>query len=315
MSKGKKPTRRNHYTPVLYLRNFTDANGALHVVNRSNGHRRESSPDAIGFEKDLYWPDDLEPGEDPEVYEKQFREFEGKAAPVIQRIMESRAFPTDEEDLGVLYNFIAFQYVRTPSARRVVAAPRERAAEIMIDILESDRNLYESAARGAGVDLNEFPFERFQQTKGMHEFRLTTEGFIDGAMTMMNAILKYLPQRTWTVLVSERPGESFVVSDHPVVLEWSDPRGKRFPPGHAHTDTELTIPLSARVALIGCYTPFDLDPRYMPAYVSGVNSRTIDRARVFIAACEDRFILQENGEIITSERYIAELEADARRSR
>jgi hypothetical protein len=53
----------------------------------------------------------------------------------------------------------------------------------------------------------------------------------------------------------------------------------------------------------------------MPAYVSGVNSRTIDRARVFVAACEDRFILQDNGEIITSERYIADIEGDARRSR
>lgn len=74
--------------PVLYLRNFTDANGALHVVNRSNGHRRESSPEAIGFEKDLYWPGGLRAGEDPETYENQFREFEGKAAPVIQRIKQ-----------------------------------------------------------------------------------------------------------------------------------------------------------------------------------------------------------------------------------
>jgi hypothetical protein len=62
----------------------------------------------------------------------------------------------------------------------------------------------------------------------MYEPRLTTEGFIEGAMMMMNAMLKYLHKRTWTVLVSERPGESFVVSDHPVLLEWSDPRGSRF---------------------------------------------------------------------------------------
>jgi hypothetical protein len=149
----------------------------------------------------------------------------------------------------------------------------------------------------------------------MYEPRLTTEGFIEGAMAMMNAILEYLHRRTWTVLLSERPGESFVVSDHPVVLEWSDPRGKRFGPGHSHIDTELTIPLSARVALIGCYTSFDLDSRYMPIYVSGVNSRTIDRARVFVAACEDRFILQDNGEIITSARFIEQLEAGAKRAK
>ena len=129
-------------------------------------------------------------------------------------------------------------------------------------------------------------------------------------MTMMNAILRYLHRRSWTVLVSVRQGESFVVSDHPVVLEWSDPRGRRFPPGHAHVDTELTFPLSAHVALIGCYTPFEVDPLYMPAYVSGINSRTIDRSRVFVAACEDRFILQADGEIITSDQFIEQIMQD-----
>jgi len=188
-------------------------------------------------------------------------------------------------------------------------SPDKQSARIIVDLLEKNRNLYDSEMRRSGGDLSEFPFERIQRTKGMYEPRLTTEGFIEGAMAMMNAMLKYLPQREWTVL------ESFVVSDHPVVLEWSDPRGKRFAPGHAHIDTELTIPLSARVALVGCYTRFVLDSRYVPAYVSGVNSRTIDRARVFVVACEDRFILQSNGEIITSARFIAELEADAQRSR
>lgn len=311
----RRPTRRHHYTPVLYLRNFTDANGALHVVDRRNGQRRESSPEAVGFEKDLYWPDDLRAGEDPEIYENQFREFEGKAAPVIQRIIGTRAMPTDNEQLGILYNFIAFQFVRTPSARRLVAAPREQAARIIIDLLESDRTLYESEMRRSGGDLSKFPFERIQRMRGTYQPRLTTEGFIEGAMAMMNAMLQYLHQRTWTVLVSERPGESFVVSDHPVVLEWSDSRGERFPPGYAHIDTELTVPLSARVALIGSYTPFEPDSRYVPAYVSGVNSRTIDLARVFVAACEDRFILQKNGEIVTSARFIEDLHTDAQRSR
>src|SRR5690242_2654236 len=98
----RKPTRRHHYTPVHYLRNFADTNGALHVVNRRNGHRRESSPEAIGFEKDLYWPNALGEGQDPEVYEKQFGEFDGKAAPVIQRIIGTRAMPTNDEELGIL---------------------------------------------------------------------------------------------------------------------------------------------------------------------------------------------------------------------
>ena len=78
----KKPRRRHHFTPVLYLKRFGDAAGTLHVVRRSDGGRIETSHDGIGFERNLYSPDDLQEGEGPEIYEKQFREFEGKAAPV-----------------------------------------------------------------------------------------------------------------------------------------------------------------------------------------------------------------------------------------
>ena len=47
-----------------------------------------------------------------------------------------------------------------------------------------------------------------------------------------------------------------------------------------------------------------------PPYVSGINSRTIDRSRVFVAACEDRFILQADGEIITSDQFIEQIMKD-----
>src|SRR5690242_20140523 len=113
---GKNQSKHNHhFTPVLYLNNFTDANGLLHVVLRKNGHQFSTAPKKIGYERDLYWPDDLQEGEDPNIYEDQFAEFERKAAPVIREIIATRAMPTDEEKLRLLFGFIAFQYVRTPS--------------------------------------------------------------------------------------------------------------------------------------------------------------------------------------------------------
>jgi hypothetical protein len=127
---------------------------------------------------------------------------------------------------------------------------------------------------------------------------------------MLNAILRYLHRRTWHVLSSDCPRESFVVTDYPVVLAWSDGRETKIPPGHAHLNTDLTFPLSSHVALLGCYEPFEVDPAYMPVYVSGINSRTINRCRVFIAACEDQFILQNEGRIITSGDFIAQLKSD-----
>jgi hypothetical protein len=170
------------------------------MANGSNGHRRESSPDAIGFENDLYRPDDLEPGEDPESYENQFRDFEGKAEPGHPANHREPCAPRRRGRSRSSLQLHRLSSTLARRTRRVVAAPRERAAEIIIGILESDRKLYESEARRSGVDLNEFPFERIQRTKRMYKPRLTAEGFIEGAMAMMNAILKYLHSRTWTVL-------------------------------------------------------------------------------------------------------------------
>ncbi|MBI4266066.1 MAG: DUF4238 domain-containing protein [Acidobacteria bacterium] len=307
--------RRHHFTPILYLRNFTDSKGELHVVRREDGKRFDTGPKGIGFEKDLCWPDSLEEGEDPNVYENQFADFEGKAVPVIEEIILKQVMPTDDDALGLLFNFIAFQMVRTPSMRRVIAAPQEHAARIIIDMLESSKELYESHMRRAGYSLDEHPWEKLQRTKGKYEPRLTTEGFIEGAMTMMTTMLQYLHRRSWSVLVSERPTESFVVSDHPVVLEWSDGRSTRYPPGHAHKNTELTFPLSSNIALLGCYEPFTVEQEMMPVYVSGINSRTINLARVFVAACEDRFILQDAGQIITAEQFVEQLKHEHAKDR
>jgi hypothetical protein len=104
----------------------------VQVVRRSDGRRFPTGPRAIGFERDLYWPDDLTEGEDQNVYENQFSEFEGKAAAVIQSIIANHRMPIDEEELGLVFNFIAFQAVRTPSMRRVIAMPREQEARIII---------------------------------------------------------------------------------------------------------------------------------------------------------------------------------------
>jgi hypothetical protein len=305
---GREEKHDHHFTPILYLRNFTDSGGDLHVIMRKDGRRFQTGPKGIGFERDLYWPDELAEGEDPNVYEDQFSDFEGKAAPVIQEIITARQMPTSEEELQILFNFIAFQFVRTPSARRIITAPHEQAAEMIIDLLQSSKDVYESEMRRSGQDLNAVPYEKV--AKGKYKASLTTEGFIQGAMVMLNAILRYLHRRTWTVIASDRPRESFVVTDHPVVLAWSNGQETKIPPGHAHRNTELTFPLSSHVALLGRYEPFDFNPAYTPVYVSGINSRTINRCHVFIAAWEDDFILQYEGGIITSDQFVEQLKSD-----
>jgi hypothetical protein len=311
MASAEKRTPRkrdHHYTPVRYLQNFTDGEGVLHVISCTDGHRWESSPDGIGFQRDLYAPDDLADGEDPNKYEDAFCAFEGAAVPVMKDIIERRAMPTDLDALGMLFNFIAFQAVRVPATRKMIAAPREHTARIIMDLLQSDRSLYESEARQAGYNLDEFPFERIGQ--GSYEPRLTTEGFLDDAMTMINAMLPYIARRSWTVLYSDRPAEQFIVCDDPVALTWWDGRRTRIGPGHGHLRTDLTFPLSSSVALLGRYDGFAPVIEASRENVAAINSKTVMQARRFVAASSEQFVLMRRvGEIVDAETFIADIQA------
>ncbi len=149
-----------------------------HAARREppNGHRRESSPKPSGSRRTCTGPT-------TSARARTRRRTRSSSASSRARLHRSSSgsstparCPTNDRELGILYNFIAFQFVRTPSARRLVAGPREQAARIIIDLLENDRTLYESEMRRSGGDLNEFPFERIQRRKGMYEPRLTTEG-------------------------------------------------------------------------------------------------------------------------------------------
>ena len=97
-----KPPRRHHYTPVFYLKRFADADGRLHIVSRDTGKRWTSNPENTGLEKDFYTLEDMPEGEDQYFIEKSFAEFEGKAASVLDEIIDSRAIPKDKDRFDIL---------------------------------------------------------------------------------------------------------------------------------------------------------------------------------------------------------------------
>lgn len=141
---------------------------------------------------------------------------------------------------------------------------------------------------------------------------LTTEGYLEGGMTMMNTMLQYLHRRSWAVLISDRRGEQFVTSDHPVSLTWSDGRKHGFhPPGHAHIGTDVTFPLSSSVALLGRFEPFIPVSEASTENVAAINAKTINFAERFVASCSDDFVVMQGAQFIsTAADLIAHIKAD-----
>ena len=88
-----------------------------------------------------------------------FAEFEGEAAPVIRDIIFKRALPVDIEQLQILFNFVAFQAVRTPAMRRTISAPISHTRRIIADIVLSSPERFAAAMRQAGQDPKQLSYE------------------------------------------------------------------------------------------------------------------------------------------------------------
>jgi hypothetical protein len=119
---------------------------------------------------------------------------------------------------------------------------------------------------------------------------LLNQEFVNYSMAMAHPILESINQRLWTVVHSDKAGEHFVISDDPVTLYWSDGVRRRLPPGYAHQNADVTMPLSSEVALILTYPNFTVPEGGVRHQVARINSRTIAASRHFVAAKNESII-------------------------
>jgi division protein CdvB (Snf7/Vps24/ESCRT-III family) len=94
-------------------------------------------PENTGLEKDFYTQDDVPEGEDPQVVENLFAEFEAKAATVIRELSQNRAMPNEREQFDTIMNFIALAATRVPTMRDLISRPMEDIVRKMATIMVS----------------------------------------------------------------------------------------------------------------------------------------------------------------------------------
>ena len=309
---ANKPPRRHHYTPKFYLDNFTDDDGRLHIIARDTGKRWASKPENTGLERDFYTLEDVPAGEDPQAIEKAFADFEGKAATVLEEIVENRAIPQDPEKSGILMKFIALAATRVPTMRELISKPIEEIARKMAMIMVSSKESFEQSFPDAAKQGLTYEAAREFVHHGM-TIQTTTGAYIRHVFNLVETMLPYLGLRNWCVCYNDNKGEHFVVTDNPVAVTWSDGRPPGFfGPAHGKLETDVTIPLSSRVALLG---RFEDTPERLELNAQGVgsfNAKTIGYSQRFIAACSDSFLFHnaERG-LIGDKEVIAEIEREA----
>jgi Protein of unknown function (DUF4238) len=214
--------KRQHFLPRFYLERFC-RNGFLSLFDRETHEYRTQQPSNTGVISHLYTFED-EQGRKRFDVEELFARIEGAAASGIECLARKLAL-TDEQRARVLL-FIAFARSRTPEAITTVKSLTGdivkqvtkfafKDVERVQEILKEDNGLLsheEQLARAkAQID--------FAQS-GNYDVSVNDTFALQLALSLASPIIDALKTRIWTVLHPERPRDSFVTTDTPLVLTY-----------------------------------------------------------------------------------------------
>lgn len=108
--------RKHHFIPQFYLRQFTNTDEKLYVVEKSIDTRNwPSSTENAGAKRDYHTLDWMDRKADTETIEQRLSEVEDSQASLLKAIVESPESFSDRK--GELAEFIALMYFRVPAFR------------------------------------------------------------------------------------------------------------------------------------------------------------------------------------------------------
>jgi hypothetical protein len=295
------------------LKRFTDGDGVLHVVSRPKGHRYTAKPNAVGFENDFYTLESGDDVDDRYVVEKAFAEFEGQASAVLDEITATGVIPDDADKFNTLMNFIAFSAARIPAMRAVITKPIEDIAEMILHMNLSSEEQFRYSYKQAGIDVDAIglTYEKAKEIAAGLTIRTTTAAYIHHLNTVVNIMLPLLADRHWCVLRGDEASGNLIVTDNPVGITWSDGHrpGNLFDiPAFGRMQTDVSIPIGSRMALLGRFEPLPATQGMDALGVASMNTKTLAGCQRFIAGATDDFTcVNDAGAIVTDKEVIEHL--------
>jgi hypothetical protein len=283
-------SRNHHYIPQFYLRAFGDGGGKSSKVTvldllmqrnfKTTPRNIASRRDFNRIEIDGYAPDELE---------RQWAPFEAACAKAIREIETTHKFEGENKEYVLL--LMALLASRSPEKREHIGAFRRQVFERMLAQALASKEHWDLMTTKEMQDKH--PDVTYEEVKAFYETKRDTPDIptwmhIHDESVMMHAIAGQLFRRTWMLALTKLPGEFFVTSDNPVVLEWIDPDKTSAPsvfqsPGFGLRGTRVYFALGPELALLGTFNERDCVVDASPALVGSFNSIIVQHAyrRVF----------------------------------
>jgi uncharacterized protein DUF4238 len=251
--------RRHHYVPKCYLESFASKiskkkNSSLWVFDAVDKKCFRTSPENIALQTDFNTID-LE-GHEPDAFEKAMSGVESDIGPALVRIIAARSLKNDE-DKTLLLNLVGLLHIRNPRLREQSRNFRERVAKVMMSMLLSTREMWDShvkKAKEAGFIPKDSDTD-YDKHKNMnpddYRVEVANEAHIHTEMYVFDHSLPLLFERKWVLAKAPKGSPGFITSDHPVCLIWSEPT--RRSPGLRLKGTEILFPISPELAVVGVF--------------------------------------------------------------
>lgn len=289
--------RKHHYVPQCYLKGFArnrSKKSQLYVVDSAVKRAFVTTPQNVAAERDF---NRIEiDGEDPNLIESSYAEFESKLGPALVRMDDKRDFP-DDADRALILELVALLAVRNPGRREAMREFKEQTTRRLMELAVANRQRWESQrqkAAEAGVEgAADLTYEEIREfvERGDYTIAVPTTEHVEQELKSLTTVYNLLHRRSWVVTRTASGFGGFVTSDHPVTLCWDDTEmeGGFYPPGFGLQGTSVFCPLSKGLAIRGQFDGRVGAVELPVDAVAGINTRTIFYAGRQVYAENDRF--------------------------
>ena len=285
----------------------------LHVIDKKEGKHYPAIPRNVGAKRDFnrvaiagYAMDEAE---------KLFSQMEREFAKVLKR-MESTSTLPEESDMPTLFYFVALLHGHNLHVRNSFANSESEIIKQMMRLLVSSRERYESKMKqvyGEGAEVVDY--EQMKQFIDEERFDIEYEPghHLAYELQAMDAVWPLLARRKWSLMIAAEGTSDFVCCDRPVALVRTDiesldnsyhPYAR---PGLDMPNTELTVPLNRRMALVATFDRKSYVATVSEETVSEFNARAIDSAARQIYCSDLSFKFSDNGEIKSGSDFVNQM--------
>lgn len=278
-----KEARHHHYIPQCYLKGFLpkkEGKSNLCVIDLKQKKHFDTGTRNICGIKDFNRIN-IE-GLEPDSIENRLSFFEGQVATALKEIEKEKNL-NNKETYDVIMNLIALLGIRHPQTRKHSSDTEARILKMAMQILLASKNHWESTKMRMKKDCIEIDdnvsYEELKKfvDSDKYDIVMQNESHLAAEFCGIDAILPFLFNRKWTLVLSSEKTGPFITSDRPVSLTWQYPeklpRSMQYSPGYGMKDTEVVFPVSQEIAVIGTFENQEQVLRAEKDFVALINSR------------------------------------------